>query len=115
MIKFKTLKYKHQRQAQELNAKIKEGEATNDEINLFVIGMIEAWDFADAETGQPLPLDKTGLEEMSLDQFREMTRLFNEAMEVGTSAVPKVNGARSSSGSTESKAARKSPRRRPAG
>lgn len=113
MVKFKTLKYKHQREAKELSAKIQAGEASSEDINLFVLGMVAEWDFVDAETGSPLPIDKSGLEEMSIQQFQEMNRLFNEAMEVGVAAVPKVNGGPSPSGSTVSSPKKRSrqPRR----
>lgn len=108
-IKYKTLKYKHQREARELNEKIKAKNATPDEISLFVISLVESWDFMDVETGELLPLDnpKLALDEMSLEQFAEMNTLFNNAMEVGVAAVPKANNGQSPSGLIKSKQARK--------
>ena len=110
MIKFKTLKYKNQKQAIVLRDKIQAKEASPDEISLFVLSLIESWDFNDAETGQPLILNgnlPATLDEMSLEQFNEMNHAFNDAMGASADGVKKTNDTASSSSSMRSKTRKK--------
>jgi len=106
MVKFKALKYKHRLQAQELNAGIEAGTVTETQLIEFVTGMIEAWDYLDVETGQPIPLGDYG--ELSIEQFTEVMELFNQEMqEKKAVAVKKKTESNSSYGLTKSKRARR--------
>ena len=94
MVLFKTVKYKHYRIASEIDERIDSGEATDDEILRFALSLVAEWDFVDADTGEPLALDE--LDELSLDQCREVNELFGRQMGVAAE-VPKQNGEPSSS------------------
>ena len=94
MVRFKTIKFKHYRIAQQINDRIDSGEATEEEVLRFALSLVEAWDFVDAETGQPLAHGE--LDELSIDQCREVNNLFAREMGV-TVEIPKESGAPSSS------------------
>ena len=87
MVRFKTLKYKHYRQAQEIDARIEAGTATDKEVLKFSLDLVAEWDFKDADTGESLPLGE--LEELSLEQCREVNELFARKIKM-VSEVPKV-------------------------
>lgn len=90
MIKFKTLKYKHQKRAAELSAQVEAGTASDDDVLGFVLGLVDSWDFADAETGEPLPVDTGIMGEISLPQYNELMAAFNAQMGID-SDVPKAS------------------------
>lgn len=125
MIQFKTLKYKHKRQAEELSRLSEAGQAGDDQVMTFVLSLVESWDFADAETGQPLQLttvaDDEGneyypcLEELTLEQYRELLTAFNRRMGAGGSEVKKTSDSSASSGPTRSKKSGKGYQSRPNG
>lgn len=97
MIKFKTLKFRHYREAQALNKRIEAEEASDEDVLLFALALVEEWDFVDADTGEPLALGE--LDELSLEQCGELNREF--ARRLGVAAeVPKKNDVPSSSTST---------------
>jgi len=94
MIKFKTLKFKHYREAQEINKRIKNEEATEEEVLRFALALVAEWDFVDVETEEPLPVGE--LDELSLEQCREVNAEFARLMGV-TAEVPKASEGPSSS------------------
>lgn len=94
MVLFKTVKYKHYRIASEIDERIDQGEATDDEVLKFALSLVAEWDFVDADTGEPLALDE--LDELSIEQCREVNDLFGRQMGVAAE-VPKQNGEPSSS------------------
>jgi len=97
MVRFKTVKYKHYRQAKALI----ESDATEEEHFAFVIKMVDEWDFKDEETGDALPAELASMDELSIDQFNEVMELFNQEMGFVTK-VKKMNDAPSSSTSSPS-------------
>jgi hypothetical protein len=94
MVRFKTIKFKHFRQAQEINKRIESNEATDEEILLFAVSLVDEWDFVDVETQEPLALDD--VDNLSMAQCGEINELFARAMGV-TAEIPKENGSPSSS------------------
>jgi hypothetical protein len=98
MIKFKILRFKHYRQAQEINKRIDAQEATDEDVLRFAVSLIEDWDFVDAETGDPLPVGE--IDELSLEQCAEINLMFARRMGV-TAEIPKENGEPSPSTSTQ--------------
>ena len=94
MVLFKTVKYKHYRIASEIDERIDSGEATDDEILRFALSLVAEWDFVDGDTGEPLELDE--LDELSMEQCREVNELFARKMGV-TAEIPKANEEHSSS------------------
>jgi hypothetical protein len=107
-VTFKAIKYKHQKEAQRLLAEGPDDAA----VDAFVMGLVESWDYRDAETGEPVPVGQP--DELTIEQYNEVLAEFNRLMGVGTD-VPKASASPSRSGSTRSKAARKSPRTRRSG
>jgi hypothetical protein len=97
MIKFKILRFKHYRAAQEINKRIDAQEATDEDVLRFAVSLIEDWDFVDAETGDPLPVGE--LDELSLEQCAEINLMFARRMGV-TAEIPKESGEPSPSTST---------------
>lgn len=97
MVRFKTIKFKHYRQAQELNKRIDAEEATEEEVLRFALSLVAEWDFVDADTGKPLSIDE--LDELSMDQCKEVNQLFAQKMGV-TAEIPKASGGNSPSTST---------------
>jgi len=97
VVRFKTVKYKHYRQAKALI----ESDATEEEHFAFVIKMVDAWDFKDAETGKALPAELASMDELTIDQFNRVMELFNQEMGFVTK-VKKTTGAPSSSTSSPS-------------
>jgi len=97
MVQFKTLKFKHYREAQAINARIESGEATEEDVLRFALSLVSDWDFTDAETGEALPIGE--LDELSLDQCAEVNGAFAQKMGV-TAEVKKVSGEQSPSTST---------------
>lgn len=89
MINFKTIKFKHYREAQELNRRIDAGDATEEDVLRFALSLIDEWDFKDAETGQPLSIED--LDELSLEQCAEINLMFARKMGVSTE-IPKEKG-----------------------
>ena len=94
MVRFKTVKYKHYRQAQIINKRIKSEEATDEEILLFALSLVAEWDFVDGDTDKPLELGE--LDELSVEQCREVNELFARKMGVSVE-VPKAREEASSS------------------
>ena len=94
MIRFKTVKFKHYRQAQEINERIDAGKATDEEVLKFALSLVAEWDFVDGDTGEPLALDE--LDELSMEQCREVNELFARQMGVAAE-VPKASDEASSS------------------
>ena len=94
MVRFKTVKYKHYRIASEIDERIDQGEATDDEVLKFALSLVAEWDFVDGDTGEALELDE--LDELSMEQCREVNELFARKMGV-TAEIPKENGNPSSS------------------
>lgn len=86
MIKFKVLKYKHQKEAQDINRRIEDGTVEDDEILKFVVSLVDSWDFKDEETGKPLKFDD--YLELSLEQYKDLMHSFNRRM--GGDEVPKL-------------------------
>ena len=103
-LKFKVIKYKHQREAAELKGRIERQEVTQEELTKFIMGLVEAWDYKDEETGEAIPVGE--YDELSLKQYGEVVAVFNSEMSQLKASVPKVNGSGSQSGLTESKPAR---------
>lgn len=96
MVKFKTLKYKHYRQARALAAN---EDATEDEHISFVLSMVAEWDFVDTETGVPLPVGVASMDELIIEQMNEVTTLFNQQISL---TVPKATAGQSRSTSMPS-------------
>ncbi len=88
-VKFKTLKLKHYRKAQEINARIDADEANDIDIIEFAIGLVASWDFIDADTGERLRL--SDIEELSTGQIAELLDSFSNEFAGATAAVPKAN------------------------
>src|SRR3990172_4923007 len=101
MVIFRTLKYKHQRQASELVARRANGEAIKDDQDALIMSLIESWDYVDIETGQPILPGQP--DELTIDQYNEVIAEFNAQMN-GQSKVKKTNALPSSSGRTRSRA-----------
>lgn len=98
MVKFKPLKFKHFRQARELNSRIDAGEADDADILLFAASLVEEWDFVDVETGKAIPLGE--IDELTLDQCAQINTEF--ARKMGVSAeVPKESAGQSPSTLTQ--------------
>ena len=102
MVRFKVIKYKHFRQAQELRKLIEAKKAKDEDILMFSLSMVKTWDFVDAETGEALPPGLESLDELSMPQCAEVNMLFAEEVEGKVKAVPKTNAEPSSSISTPS-------------
>lgn len=106
-VKFRTLKYKHRLQAQELSAGLEAGTVSEKDMVEFVVDLVETWDYTDIETGEPVAAGDYG--ELSIDQFTEVMELFNQTMqETRAEAVKKkptesTNGSKSSYSQTGSK------------
>ena len=94
MVRFKTVKYKHYRIAEEINERIEKEEATDEEVLKFALSLVAEWDFVDGDTDEPLELDE--LDELSMEQCREVNELFAQKMGV-TAEVPKASDEHSSS------------------
>lgn len=105
MIKFKSIRYRDQEEALELSSKIRTGEATQKELTVFVMGLIEDWDYKDVDTQEPIPGGQPGA--LTLAQFGEVMQTFNAQMSTLKLAIPKASASPSSSGLTKSKAGRK--------
>ena len=88
-VKFKTLKLKHYRKAQEINARIDADEASEIDIIEFAIGLVSSWDFTDADTGDRLRL--SDMDELSTDQMAELLGGFSDEFAGATAAVPKAS------------------------
>ena len=100
MVKFKTIKYKHYKRAMELQALIDKDQATDDELLGYTISLVAEWDFVDEETKQPLPISADIMEELSLEQYKQLNGLLNKTF--GTEqTVPNASAAPSPSGLTE--------------
>ena len=94
MVRFKTIKFKHYRRSQEINDRIDKEEATDEEILLFALSLVAEWDFVDGDTDEPLELGE--LDELSIEQCREVNERFAQKMGV-TAEVPKASDDPSSS------------------
>ena len=94
MIRFKTVKFKHYRIANEINERIEKDEATDEEILRFALSLVAEWDFVDGDTDEPLEIDE--LDELSMEQCREVNEKFARVMGV-TAEVKKVSDDLSSS------------------
>lgn len=70
-------------------AKREAGEAGPDEISEFVVSLVESWDYIDPETGQVVPLDQW--QELTIEQYQELTEVFNKKMESQANVVKKTN------------------------
>jgi hypothetical protein len=88
VVKFKTIKFKHYRRANELDRQIDAGVADDEDVIRFAVSMVQDWDFVDAETGEPLPVGE--IDELTREQFNEVLTLFRR--QFGTEGtVPKEN------------------------
>lgn len=94
MVEFKTIKFKHYRQAQAINKRIDSGEATDEDVLRFALSLVKSWDFVDEDTGEPLPVGE--LDELSLEQCAEVNLLFSRKMGVDAE-IPKETSEHSSS------------------
>ena len=103
MVKWKVIKYKHQKKAQELSQLNESGKLSPDEATEFIVSLVADWDFKDAETGEEIPVGE--YDELTLEQYEDLVSQFNDTM-AGIS-VPKTNAEPSRSGSTRSRAKRK--------
>lgn len=101
MVKFKAIKYKHQREAAEIAKAIADDTATQEQIIGFVISIVESWDYIDGDTGQVIPLGDW--QELTLDQFDDLMSRFNAAMAAIREGVKKTNNAPASYGRNGSK------------
>jgi hypothetical protein len=99
MVKFKVIKYKHQKQMMELRARTERGEIPEDEANDLLMSLIEDWDFCDIETGEPIPVGQP--DELTMEQYNEIGEAFQEVLQT---KVPNQNGEQSHSGLTRSRA-----------
>lgn len=102
MVRFKTIKFKHYRKARELMTREETGEDVEVEYLIYAISMVAEWDFVDDETGKALPLEGKSIGEMSMDQIKEVSSLFNQQFG-DMSQVKKTNSGPSPSTSTPSK------------
>lgn len=102
MVRFKSIKFKHYRRARELMEREESGEDVEVEYLTYAISMVAEWDFMDDETGFPLLPEAGSIDEMSLEQIREISKLFNQNFGE-LSGVKKTNGGVSPSTSTPSK------------
>lgn len=101
MIVFKTIKFKHYRQAREINKLVAAETVEDEDVLRFSLSLVKSWDFVDAETGDPLPVGLEALDELTMEQCAEVNMLF--ANEVNkTVKVPKTNAEPSPSTSTPS-------------
>ena len=94
MIRFKAIKYKDIQKSKELLRAADESDDMT-ECFSFILRLVAEWDFVDIDTGEPLPVSIGSLEEFSIDQFGELTKLFNQEfrdtkLERTTPAVPMV-------------------------
>lgn len=102
MVKFKTIKYKHYREAHELMAREEVDDIGAEEEHFhFLLGLVKEWDFVDGDTENPIPVGVDSLGELSLDQLNEMTEIFNTKF-LSVAGVKKTNGGVSPSISTQS-------------
>lgn len=100
MVKFTVIKYKHALKSIGMTKRIDAGEDLTDESLRFMVSLVKEWDFLDADTNEPLPVDVESMGEMSIEQMNEMTELFNLRMST-KNTVPKTNAEYSRSSSTE--------------
>lgn len=121
MITFRTIKYKHRRQALEIAAQAEQVEAEEDPVQAqeleqaitdLAMAMVESWDLVDAETGEPIPPGEA--DELTMEQYDQVMTEFNRQMRE-RAEVPKTNASPSHSGSTRSKRARSGSRSRRTG
>jgi hypothetical protein len=102
VIVWKTIRYGHILEAQELHKRIAAKEIGMHEMTTFVLSLIKGWDFVDDETGQPIPLD--GVRQLTLPQYNQLMAEFNASMDgASTDGVKKTNGFNASSSPTGSK------------
>lgn len=83
MIKFKVMKYKHYKRAQAIYADLREdgdGGEVLDSIVLYAIGLVKEWDFVNEDTGEALPPGEDAMDELSMEQFKELFSTFNRTM-----------------------------------
>lgn len=111
-VTFRPLRYGHSIDAITLKGRIKTGEATQAEADQYIFDLVAGWDFADIETGEPIPVDQPRL--LSVGQYNELIAEFNSQMK-GQNTVPKTNASKPSSGPTRSKKKGRSYQSRPNG
>lgn len=88
MVKFKVVRYKHYKMFNALSAKVKAGEADEDDVLKMTISeMVLDWDFVDPDTKEPIPINPDVLDELTSDQIDELSTIFEE----GQTGVPKAN------------------------
>lgn len=102
MVTFKPIKYKHRRAALALYAEL-DGDIANlsskaavsieEQITALMMATVEAWDFCDVETGEPIPVGEP--DELSDEQYTDLAAAFNATMDV---SVKKKNESSASSG-----------------
>jgi len=95
MVTFKTIKFRHYREAQAIARRIENGEATDEEAVMFALELVSTWDFKDEDTQEPIPVGE--VDELSLGQLNEVLAEFNRLMT--GAAVPKVSAEHSPSAS----------------
>lgn len=91
MVRFKVIKFKHYRQAQELRKLIEAEKAKDEDILRFGLNLVKDWDFVDAETEEALPPGLASLDELSMNQCAEVNMLFAEEITGKVVAIPKTN------------------------
>ena len=96
MVEFKTIRYRHWREAMEFVTAEEAGEDRTDEYMGFVIGMVKTWDFTDPDTEEKIPVSADALYDMTVEQIKEMAGSFNRRF-AQMSTVPKVSASKSSS------------------
>ena len=107
MITWKTIRYKHLDEFKQLGVKISEKKLTDRDATLYILSFVKEWDFADADTGAGLdPATPETLDLLSIAQYQELCKEFNEQMGSEVVEVKKTKQSSSSSGSTRSKRAK---------
>lgn len=97
MIKFRTIRYGHYRQAYKLfpDGKLDMADIeTQDKIVNFAKELVTEWDFIDPDTKEPVPLS-VGIVELTIEQVTELLDWFNTTFKAVE--VPKASGELSSS------------------
>lgn len=102
MVTFKTIKYKHKKIVDDLIKKVESEQATDDEVDAFIVSLVASWDFMDVDTGEPIQVSLEGVGELSIEQYNSLMEEFNAEMSQG---VKKKSEPKSSSGSRQTKKA----------
>lgn len=127
MVTFNTIKFKHYKAADALLKSKLENAQPGDPVDIdpeevvkYAVGLVAEWDFVDPDTGKPLPVSEDSIDELTLEQFKELFREFTAKTghnikllgdvapaQNAPDGVKKTNGATLTSSSTKSKTAKK--------